>query len=615
VKKIVFFALLVLTMLALLNSCTTAVVKSSPKYDVPLAATTIEFSSLLKNELNSSFSDLDIEFGQTTDGIMTLEMTKKMLPFDPSSFFDESLPLNDISISDSFGLEPFSQSFSIPVVENGYDEEVSKNFTFDLGSIKELQFKNGKFKLSFSDNHTNKITITAKIGTVQNSITLFANQSGSLTLEGLSGDFSNPTLTLTISEAPEGSSGNFVVNASLLPESTIEKIRVEIADLDGNLVNDSIPPFDLLNETLDSITLTSDSEIKLDYNNGLPLEGKITTSMEGLTKASPDNELPFEKGTASSVSKLKETPDITAWGDGIDYSFNLGFIQDDYNDTDSNGTKELILEDTEGFRYDSKFNYSVSITAVVGSITLKNFNVQTKILEDVTFDDIANFDTGAINLRSDAFDTSKGFIAEVIKEGKIDNFSLSYKLYDSSGNDITNSAVTDGDEENNLSEIISYIYADQSNEGPFDVEADIINAEENTITLSEGEKIDIFSLIKIPLYLSLDNDIQVISEEVGNVDIPEDISDQVKDILINMKYNNQTGLSFKINDQSILTGEKIIENGDLGINLNKEQGYIEVGTLDFSILSGDINVPAEAYLTLSLWGTLETDLNIELGGE
>lgn len=100
-KKIVFFALLVLTMLALLNSCTTAVVKSSPKYDVPLAATTIEFSSLLKNELNSSFSDLDIEFGQTTDGIMTLEMTKKMLPFDPSSFFDESLPLNDISISDS----------------------------------------------------------------------------------------------------------------------------------------------------------------------------------------------------------------------------------------------------------------------------------------------------------------------------------------------------------------------------------------------------------------------------------------------------------------------------------------------------------------------------------
>jgi hypothetical protein len=268
VKKIVFFALLILTMLAVLNSCTTAVVKSSPKYDVPLAATTIEFSSLLKSELDSSFSGLDVEFGETTDGIMTLKMTKKMLPFDTSTFFDESLPLNDIEISDSFGLQPFSQTFSIPVVQNGYEQEISESFNFNLGSIKELKFKNGKFKLSFSNNHTNKITITAKIGSAEESVTLLSNQKGDLILDGLSGDFSNPNLSLTLSEAPEGSSGNFDITATLLPESTIEKIRVEMADVDGDLVNDTIEPFDLLNETLDSITLTSDSEIKLDYDNG-----------------------------------------------------------------------------------------------------------------------------------------------------------------------------------------------------------------------------------------------------------------------------------------------------------------------------------------------------------
>jgi hypothetical protein len=606
VKKIVFFALLILTMLAVLNSCTTAVVKSSPKYDVPLAATTIEFSSLLKSELDSSFSGLDVEFGETTDGIMTLKMTKKMLPFDTSTFFDESLPLNDIEISDSFGLQPFSQTFSIPVVQNGYEQEISESFNFNLGSIKELKFKNGKFKLSFSNNHTNKITITAKIGSAEESVTLLSNQKGDLILDGLSGDFSNPNLSLTLSEAPEGSSGNFDITATLLPESTIEKIRVEMADVDGDLVNDTIEPFDLLNETLDSITLTSDSEIKLDYDNGLPLEGKITTTMEGLTKASPDNELDFEKGTGSSVSKLKTSPDITVWNDGIDYDFNLGFTTNDYDDTDSNGTKELILEDSEGFRYDSKFNYSVSITAVVDSITLKNLNIKTKILEGVTFNDIANFDTGAISLRSDAFETSKGFNAEIKKEGKIENFNLSYTLYNNSGVEVT--------PENNLSEIISYIYLDSSNEGPFDVEVDI-NTGGNTITLNKGEKIDIFSFIEIPMLLNLTTDMQVISQEVGNVDLPQDISDQVKDILINMKYNNQTGLSFKINDQEIETGEKIISNSSLGINLNKEQGYIEVGTLDFSILSGDIDVPAEAYLTLSLWGTLDTELNIPLGGE
>jgi hypothetical protein len=593
-------------MLALLNSCTTAVVKSSPKYDVPLAATTIEFSSLLKSELDSSFSGLDVEFGETTDGIMTLKMTKKMLPFDTSTFFDESLPLNDIEISDSFGLQPFSQTFSIPVVQNGYEQEISESFNFNLGSIKELKFKNGKFKLSFSNNHTNKITITAKIGSAEESVTLLSNQKGDLILDGLSGDFSNPNLSLTLSEAPEGSSGNFDITATLLPESTIEKIRVEMADVDGDLVNDTIEPFDLLNETLDSITLTSDSEIKLDYDNGLPLEGKITTTMEGLTKASPDNELDFEKGTGSSVSKLKTSPDITVWNDGIDYDFNLGFTTNDYDDTDSNGTKELILEDSEGFRYDSKFNYSVSITAVVDSITLKNLNIKTKILEGVTFNDIANFDTGAISLRSDAFETSKGFNAEIKKEGKIENFNLSYTLYNNSGVEVT--------PENNLSEIISYIYLDSSNEGPFDVEVDI-NTGGNTITLNKGEKIDIFSFIEIPMLLNLTTDMQVISQEVGNVDLPQDISDQVKDILINMKYNNQTGLSFKINDQEIETGEKIISNSSLGINLNKEQGYIEVGTLDFSILSGDIDVPAEAYLTLSLWGTLDTELNIPLGGE
>jgi hypothetical protein len=266
----------------------------------------------------------------------------------------------------------------------------------------------------------------------------------------------------------------------------------------------------------------------------------------------------------------------------------------------------LILEDTEGFRYDSKFNYSVSITAVVDSITLKNLNIKTKILEGVTFNDIANFDTGAISLRSDAFETSKGFNAEIKKEGKIENFNLSYTLYNNSGVEVT--------PENNLSEIISYIYLDSSNEGPFDVEVDI-NTGGNTITLNKGEKIDIFSFIEIPMLLNLTTDMQVISQEVGNVDLPQDISDQVKDILINMKYNNQTGLSFKINDQEIETGEKIISNSSLGINLNKEQGYIEVGTLDFSILSGDIDVPAEAYLTLSLWGTLDTELNIPLGGE